>query len=147
MKTKAEIAVDIFLNGFNCSQAVFSSHSEEYGLSETVAKKIACGFGAGMGYNCEVCGAVSGALMVIGLKYGKYMELDNPAKEKTYKLVKEFTDNFKKEYGTINCRQLIKYDLGIEEQLLKARELGVFKEICPAFVKKSVEILEEILKK
>ena len=147
MKTKSEIAVDIFGKGFNCAQAVLSSHCEEYGLSDNVAKKISCGFGGGMGYIGEVCGAVSGALMLIGLKYGKYMELDNPSKEKTYKLIKEFTDNFKKEYGTINCTELIKYDLSKEEELLRARDSGVFKEICPLLVKRSVEIVEEILKK
>ena len=98
-----------------------------------------------MGYNSEVCGAVTGALMLIGLKYGKYLEKDNESKEKTYNLVKKFTENFKKEYGTINCKELLKYDLGKEEDLIKARSSGVFKELCPMFVKRSVELVEEIL--
>jgi C_GCAxxG_C_C family probable redox protein len=141
----AEIAVDVFNKGFNCAQAVLTSHCEEYGLSNDVAKKIACGFGAGMGYIGEVCGAVSGALMLIGLKYGKYKELDNEAKDKTYKLVKKYTDNFKKEFGSINCTELLKYDISKEEQLLKARDSGIFKELCPLLVKKSVELVEKIL--
>ena len=147
MNSKPEAAVDVFNKGFNCAQAVLSSYCEEFGLSDTVAKKISCGFGAGLAYNGEVCGAVSGAIMVIGLKYGKYAESDNDAKEKTYKLVKEFIDNFKKENGSINCTGLIKYDLSKDDELLKARETGVFKNVCPLLVKKSVGILEEILKK
>ena len=85
--------------------------------------------------------------MLIGLRYGNNMELQNPSKEKTYRLVKEFADNFKKEYGTIKCTELIKYDLSKEEELLRARSSGVFKEICPLLVKRSVELVEEILKK
>ena len=77
MKSKAESSVDVFNNGFNCAQAVLTSHCQEYGLSDEMAKKIAGGFGAGMGYNSEVCGAVTGALMLIGLKYGKFRESDN----------------------------------------------------------------------
>jgi C_GCAxxG_C_C family probable redox protein len=145
MGKNAEIAVDVFNKGFNCAQAVLTSHCEEYGLSNDVAKKIACGFGGGMGHTGEVCGAVSGALMLIGLKYGKYKELDNEAKDKTYKLVKEYTDNFKREFGSINCTELLKYDISKEEELLKARDSGIFKELCPLLVKKSVELVEAIL--
>jgi len=147
MQSKGNISVQIFNKGFNCAQAVLYSHCEEYGLSEDIAKKISCGFGAGMGYNSEVCGAVTGALMLIGLKNGKYLESDNESKEKTYNFVKEFIENFRKEFGTINCTELIKYDLSKKEDLLKARSLGVFNELCPVFVKRSVELTEEILKK
>ncbi|WP_242975830.1 C-GCAxxG-C-C family protein [Desulfosporosinus sp. FKB] len=68
---RSDIAVDCFLSGFNCAQAVFSTYSNDLGLTMEMAKKIACGFGAGMGYIGETCGAVTGALMLIGLKYGK----------------------------------------------------------------------------
>ena len=146
MQSKAEISVEIFNNGFNCAQSVVCSHCEEFGLSEDVAKKISCGFGGGMGHIGEVCGAVSGALMLIGLKNGKYIESNTELKEKTYDMVKEFTDKFKKEYGTINCKELIKYDLSKEEDLLRARSSGVFRELCPKLVKRSVELTEEILR-
>jgi len=146
METKIEAAVDLFNRGFNCAQAVLSSHCEEYGLSEELAKKLACGFGAGMGYNGEVCGAVTGAFMLIGLKYGKYNEFDNAAKEKTYKLVRDFTEKFKKEYGTIICKELTKYDIVNEEEAVKAKDSGVFKTFCPLLVKRATELAEEILK-
>jgi C_GCAxxG_C_C family probable redox protein len=145
MKTKAEISVDTFSKGFNCAQAVLTSHAEEYGLTDDLAKKISCGFGGGMGNNGEVCGVVSGAIMLIGLKYGKYLESDNESKANTYKLVKEYTDNFKNEFGSIICKELLGYDLSKEEDRVKARDSGIFKELCPKLVRRAVELVEEVL--
>ena len=138
-------AEDIFNSGFNCAQAVLASHCEKYGLDKEHALKISCGFGGGMGHIGEVCGAVTGALMLIGLKYGKYKADDNKASEKTYALVKEFTENFKAKYGSIKCKDLIKYDISYKEELLKAYEAGVFGEICPEIVSDAEELVEEIL--
>jgi C_GCAxxG_C_C family probable redox protein len=66
MNTKPEQAADTFKNGFNCAQAVFATYAEEFGIDRTEALKISCGFGAGMGRRQEVCGAVSGAILLIG---------------------------------------------------------------------------------
>jgi C_GCAxxG_C_C family probable redox protein len=145
MKTKADVSVDIFSKGYSCSQAVLISHCEEYNLSDDIAKKISCGFGGGMGHIDEICGAVSGGIMLIGLKYGKSKDYDNESKEKTYKLVKQYTDKFKNEFGSINCTELVKYNLSKEEELIKAKNSGVFKEICPVLVRRSVELIEEII--
>ena len=145
MKKKAEDALEIFNKGFNCAQAVLSSHSEEFGLDTIFAKKLGGAFIGGIANNGEVCGAVSGALMLIGLKYGQYNEGDIESKEKTIKITNDYIQKFKKEHGSIICRELLKYDLSIEEEKLKARESGVFKTLCPKYIKKSVEIIEEIL--
>ena len=145
METKSGIAVELFGKGFNCAQAVFSSHSQDYGLDAVFAKKIAGAFGGGMANNGEVCGAVTGALMLIGLRYGQYREGDTESKEFTKKITNDFIQKFKVEFGTVICRDLLKYDLSIEEQAQKARESGVFKTLCPLFVKRSVELVEEIL--
>lgn len=142
---KKDYAVECFGKGFNCSQAVFSTFCEDFGLDKKVALKIANSFGAGMGYNGEACGAVSGAFMTIGLKYGQYEEGDRPTKEKTYALVKEFTTRFKEINGTINCTKLIEYDLSDEKQLLAARQSDVFRTKCPRYIKDAVGILEDIL--
>ena len=144
MNAKSEIAVKLFNEGFNCAQAVLSSHSEDYGLDTTLAKKIGCAFGGGLANNGEICGAVVGALILIGLKYGQYIEVDIDSKENTKKITNIYIQNFKKEYGTIICRELLKYDISIKEEAQKARETGVFKTLCPLFVKKSVELVEEI---
>jgi C_GCAxxG_C_C family probable redox protein len=82
--TKSDDALEDFKNGFTCSSAVFSSFSEELGLDPETAKKLSCGFGAGISKTGNICGAVSGAIMVIGLKYGKTKEGDEAATEKTW---------------------------------------------------------------
>ena len=84
-----------FKNGFNCSQSVFSTFAPELGLDKETALKIADGFGAGMGYSAETCGAVTGAFMAIGLKYGRSKSDDDQAKEKINTLIKEFMHQFK----------------------------------------------------
>lgn len=145
MCNKSDSAVQCMSNGFNCAQSVFSSFCEELGLDRETALKISGAFGGGMGHTGEVCGAVSGAFMVIGLKYGKSKADDNAAKEKTYALVQEFSKRFKAEFGSVNCKELLKYDIGIVEEMKKAAEEGLFKSLCPMLVKRATEIVEEIL--
>lgn len=145
MCKRADLAVQCFNNGFNCSQAVFTTYCEELGLDRETALKISGAFGGGMGHIGETCGAVTGAIMLIGLKYGKSKVDDNSAKEKTYSLVKEFAKRFKDDYSSVRCKDLIKYDISIDEELTKARDAGVFNSICPKLVIRAVEIVEEIL--
>ena len=77
--TKPDDAEQCFRSGFTCSAAVFSAFSEELGLDTDTARKIACGFGGGISHTGNICGAVSGAIMAIGLKYGKTVEGDDAA--------------------------------------------------------------------
>jgi len=142
---ESEYSVNCFNDGFSCSQAVLASHCEMLGLDKELAFKVSGAFGGGMGHIGEACGAVTGALMLIGLKYGKYKKEDLESKDKTYSIVNEYIDNFKNKYGSIKCRDLIKYDISIYEELIKARESGVFKTICPLLVKDSIEIVEKYL--
>ena len=109
--TRPDDAVAYFNEGFSCSQAVVSSFSEDLGLDKETARKISCGFGAGIGRYGNICGAVTGATMVIGLKYGKGTVGDDAAKEKTYTLVQEFLRKFRAKNGSINCTELLGYDL------------------------------------
>ncbi len=146
MSKEAENGVECFKDSFNCAQAVFSSHCERFGIQKENAYKIAGGFGGGMGHTGEACGAVTGAIMLIGLRYGKYKKEDMESKGVTYRKVQEFTEEFKKIHGSIKCNNLTKYNLGIESEFIKARDAGVFSNICPLFVKSSVEIVEKYLK-
>ena len=145
MCKRADAAVQCFNNGFNCSQAVFSSFCEELGLDKETGLKIACAFGGGMGHINETCGAVTGAFMSIGLKNGKSKEDDMTSKDRTYTLVKEFTKRFKAEFGSVRCTDLVHYNLSIPDELTQARKAGVFDTVCPRLVKRAVEISEEIL--
>ena len=109
--TKSDDALEDFKNGFTCSSAVFSAFSGEMGLDRETAKKIACGYGAGISGTGNICGAVSGAIMVIGLKYGKTKRGDDAATEKTRALVRKFIHEFTQRNGSINCTELLGYNL------------------------------------
>ena len=145
MSAKSEQAVRKFRKGFNCSQAVLSVYAEEFGLCRETALKIACGFGGGMGRMALTCGAVTGAFMVIGLKYGNVDANEKEIKEKTYGLVREFARRFEKRNGSSICRELLGCDISEPEGLRSAKENGLFTSVCPGLVRDAVEILEEML--
>jgi C_GCAxxG_C_C family probable redox protein len=124
---------------------VFSSFSEELGLDPETAKKISCGFGAGISKTGNICGAVSGAIMVIGLKYGKTKQGDDAATEKTRALVREFMKEFTERHGSVNCTELLGFNLSNPEEYEKARDNKLFVTKCPEFVGDATAILEKIL--
>lgn len=142
---RSEKAVACFGNGCNCAQAVFTAFCEELGLEEKLGLKIACPFGGGLGHTGGVCGAVTGALLTIGLKYGPESPEYGDIKVQNYVIVQDFISEFKKHNGSVNCTELISYDLSDKVQLELARQAGVFKTKCPKYVSDAVEILESIL--
>jgi C_GCAxxG_C_C family probable redox protein len=143
--SRAEEAKKQFEKGFLCAPAVLSTYSEQLGLEKALALKIACGFGAGIGRLGKTCGAVAGAVMVIGLKDGQVNLADEESREKTYTLVRQFVDRFAALHGSIECRELIGYDLSNSSELELARENGVFQNKCPSFVYDAARILEDVL--
>lgn len=108
---KSDAAVARYTSGFTCASAVFSTFSDELGLDGDTAKKIACGFGAGISITGNICGAVFGAILAIGLKYGKVQAGDAAATEKTRALVREFIREFTARNGSVNCTELLGYNL------------------------------------
>jgi C_GCAxxG_C_C family probable redox protein len=144
MSAKSEQAVERFRKGFNCSQAVLSSYGEQFGLECDKAFKVATGFGGGMRMG-GTCGAVSGAFMVLGLKYGNTTAEDKKAKAKTYTKVEEYTNRFKVRNDSVTCRELLGCDLTTPEGMKEAKDKGLFSTICPKIVQDAVEILEEIM--
>ncbi|MEN2983621.1 MAG: C-GCAxxG-C-C family protein [Dictyoglomaceae bacterium] len=144
---KVEKALSIFNKSFNCSQSVFTAFSEDFGLDEKTALLIASGLGGGIGRTGRICGAVSGAILVLGLKYGFFEEEDiDSGKERIYPKVKEFIKEFETIYRSINCIDLLGgVDLGTEEGLKKAKEENLFKTICPKYVETACKILEKLL--
>ena len=141
---KFDEALLLFNQGFNCSQAVFSVFCEELGLNQEIALKISCGFGGGMCQG-EICGAVTGAVMALGLKYGQSKAGDKASKEKTYEIVKAFSNSFKDTNGSIICKELLDFDLSKENAREIAREKGLFKTVCPKAIKDAINILEDVL--
>ena len=143
--SRVEQALSYFQDGFNCAQSIFSSFSVEYGLNRDVALKLATGIGGGTGLLGKTCGAVTGALMVIGLKYGKDSIEDDAAAEKTSSLVQKFIKEFTEINGSSTCDDLLDCDISTPEGLNTAKEKNLFTTLCPNFVRTSAEILEKIL--
>jgi C_GCAxxG_C_C family probable redox protein len=143
--TRGEDAADLFREGWSCSQAVCRAFAKDFGIDEKTALRLSCALGGGMSHMGNTCGAVSGALMVIGMKYGR-TELDDLAsKEKTYELGQQFIHEFRRRNHSLNCTDLIGYDLSDPKQLADAREKKVFHARCSKFVCDAGDILEEIL--
>ena len=107
MKDYARIACENFLKGYSCAQAVACAFCEEMGMEEAQAAKIISSFGGGMGKMREVCGSVSGALMVLGAVRGYSDPRDDEGKKAHYARVQEFARRFKAEHDTIICRELL----------------------------------------
>lgn len=141
-----ERGLETFSKGYSCAQAVFSALSESIGIDRQSALKTAGAFGGGMGRNGLTCGAVTGALMAIGYKYGKDSDGDTTSKENTYKKVNLFFEDFKNMHGALDCSSLVKHDVTNDVEYKKAVESGVFKNLCPKLVESAIEIAEKILK-
>ncbi len=142
---RVESASALFSNGFMCSQAVLSVFAEELGLPVEMALRVAGAFGAGMARCGETCGAVSGALMAIGLKYAAVQPGDAAAKERCYAAARGVLVRFAEENGSTRCRDLLGIDVSTPEGLQKAREQALFRTVCPALVRSAVRIAEQIL--
>jgi len=144
-KPHADECVACFKKGMNCTQAVLSAYGPQFGLDRDAALKVAAAFGSGMGMG-ETCGAVTGALMVIGLKHSKVKGITLLSKDKTADVAHEFMERFKTRQGTVVCRDLLGCDVTTSEGLARAKQEKHFKKRCPEFVKDAAEILEELLK-
>jgi len=140
-----ERAEALFLTGYNCSQAVLQAFAPRFGLPQEVAAGIATSFGAGISFQGMQCGAVSGALMAIGLQYGNRNAEDKAAKALAYGRSRAFIERFKESHQTVLCRDLLGIDLGEPLELERAREMGVFEQVCPGFVREAVEIVSALL--
>ena len=143
--TYADKAVAIFKEGINCSQAVLSSFVEDFGIDKNTALKLAAGFGGGMGRTGHRCGAVTGAYMVVGLKYGATTGQDKAAKELTYQKIREFNERFTAINKSVSCRKLLNCDISTPEGFEEAKQKGLMTTLCPKFVKDAVDILEGIM--
>ncbi len=109
------------------------------------ALRVACGLGAGCGRLGLTCGAVTGAFMVLGLKYGKVKAEDTEAKEKTYAMVQEFSRRFIERNQTTSCTELLGCDLSTPEGLEKAKRTHISEVVCPRVIRDTVEILQDML--
>ena len=103
-----EKAAELFMEGYNCAQAVLLAFSDVTGLEDVYAARMISSFGGGMGRLREVCGAVSGMLAVAGILYGYEDPQDDQAKKEHYGLVQQLAEAFRQEAGSIICREILK---------------------------------------
>lgn len=134
-----------FMKGYDCSQVILRYFADKLGISEEAANRVAAGFGGGMMLG-SVCGAYTGALMALGLKYG-HTNPDGLMQQKDIMLAKmgELKEKFTQEFGTVECKKLIGYDLSVPEELKNALDSGKLLDYCPGLVDKAIRMTEEIL--
>jgi C_GCAxxG_C_C family probable redox protein len=144
MSTQVDKAVQRFGEGFSCSQAVFSAFAPGLGMRDHVALKVASTFGGGIGRRGEVCGAVTGALMALGLAKG-HADNAEESKTATYAVADEFLRRFGELHGAVVCRTLIGHSIDTPDGLQRARDAGVFKTVCPGVVADAAAIVASIL--
>jgi C_GCAxxG_C_C family probable redox protein len=144
--TKSERAISKFVGGYNCAQSVFYAFCEDLHLDPDTALKTSAGFGGGIGRKGEVCGAVTGGIMALGVKYGRG-EKDEPAVANVaYARTVEFMDQFANKHGSCLCRELLNgCDLATEEGQKAFREMDLKNKICTPCVRSAVEMVEKMM--
>jgi C_GCAxxG_C_C family probable redox protein len=146
MKTKSEAAMEKFLAGYNCAQSVLYAYGPDLGMDGETALKVATGLGAGMGRRGEVCGALTGGILVLGLKYGRGGQQDRSATEDTYQKTLELMERFEKRHGSCFCRVVLDgCDLRTEEGQRYFKEHDLLHKKCVGCVQSVVEDLARMV--
>ncbi|MBQ3128135.1 MAG: C_GCAxxG_C_C family protein [Clostridia bacterium] len=147
MSERTQRAVELFKSGFNCSQSVFAAFAGEFGMDEETALKVSAGLGGGVGRAREVCGAVSGAAMLVGFKYGATDGNDAEAKQRCYQVVQQIIAEFKENNPSIVCRELLELNEGAgTDPKPEARTEQYYKKRpCVQLVEDAARAVEKIL--
>ena len=143
-KIKIDLAINKMLEGYNCAQSVVAAFSQDVGLEMPTALKISGIFGGGLAHHGHVCGAVSGGLMIIGMKYNGF-DTDFACREHAFALGSAFIQEFEARHQTIDCRMLTGCDLSTSEGLKRFKDSGIYRNICPRWVKEAADILNTLL--
>ena len=145
--TKSEQAVNLFKQGYNCCQAVFCAFCQDFGINSETGLKLSSSFGGGMGGMREVCGAVSGMFMVLGLKYGYCVSNDIDLKKQHYNLIQQAAKKFTEENGSIICKELLGISKPKSEGYIPAeRNVEFFKKRpCAELVAFAASLTEKFL--
>ncbi len=142
---KCERAVEKFLSGYNCAQSILYAYGPDLGLNAETALKVATGLGGGMGGRGEVCGAVTGAILALGLKYGRGGQEEKTVAQQAYKKTLELITAFERVHGSCSCRVLLGgCDLRTSEGMQRFRELDLHHKVCVGCVRTVGEILDEM---
>ncbi len=143
--SEIEKAQQMFADGHTCSQAILTPFAARYGLPRELALKLACPFGGGMGRQGLTCGAVTGALMVLGLDAGRVELEDEAARERTDALVQEFFRRFQERHNALSCNELTGVQMSDAVARARGKEDGSFERVCPGVVGFAAELVTELL--
>ncbi|GAB6089385.1 C-GCAxxG-C-C family protein [Spirochaeta dissipatitropha] len=144
--TKSDIAAERFSDGYNCAQSVIYAFNDRIMLDTDTAMKVSCCFGAGMGRQGEVCGAVTGGIMLLGLMKGRGEGQDRSAAEPAYAMTRNFMENFRDKHGSYICRELLEgCDLTTESGWAEFNQNDLKSRICEPCVRDVVQMLEDML--
>lgn len=141
---RTEFALDKFRNGYNCSQAVLSAFAADFNLDVNICLRVASAFGGGIARNQKTCGAVTGALMAIGLNLGATQPHDQHNKTLTYKASNKFKLRFIEKFGSTDCLQLLGADLKTDEGRAIIEKENLFVEVCEKCVAHAVQMAEDL---
>ena len=144
MTTRQDKAIEYFSAKMHCSQSVLAAFSDVCKITEEQAFQLGSCFGGGMRKG-EVCGACTGALMVLGLLYGQGRVGEESARERANRVTDLMMNRFKEANGSYLCNDLLGRDISTPEGAQKAREEGLFTDFCPKMVQSAVAILEQII--
>lgn len=140
-------AAELFRQGFNCSQSVFAAFCDEFGMDEKTALRVSAGLGGGVGRLREVCGALTGAAMAVGIKFGATEAGDVRAKAETYEKVQEIAAELKKKHSSVICRELLGLPAGEPAQPKPSERGPAFyaNRPCARLVEDAAAAAEKIL--
>ena len=142
----AQKAMNLFKEGYNCSQSVFLAFKDLYGIDRSTALKLSSSFGGGMGRLREVCGSVSGMFLTAGVLYGYDSPKDRSSKTEHYKRIQELARSFEELNGSIVCRELLGLDQKKESYVPEERTKDYYrKRPCEQIVGCAAYIMEEYI--
>jgi C_GCAxxG_C_C family probable redox protein len=137
---QSERAVELFSRNYNCAQSVYAGSATGDGLSEPQRLALAAPFGGGVARQGEVCGALMGALLTLGEACGEAMAADPVAgRDALYARVRQLTETFRKEHGSILCRELTGCSLDTEAGQRSFKERGLHQNLCTKLVEFAAE--------
>ena len=138
MENRVEKAVELFKSGYNCAQSVFTAYADFYGIDKDLALKLSSSFGGGLGgTHREMCGAVCGMSMLVGLELGVIVAKDSDKRKANYETVQKLTNKFREENGSITCKLSLKQDLEIAP--------GKKRKPCVEYVRYCAELIEKTI--
>ncbi len=146
MKKHPEAAEAKFVEGYNCAQSVLFSFCDELGLDVDNAFMLSCGFGGGMGRMGEVCGAVSGGIMALGLKFGRREKDERAQTDIAYLKIREFMNRFSAKHGSCLCRELLSgCDLSTPDGQAYFKNNECFNLVCRPCVRDAAAMVEDMI--